>query len=149
MRSPLRSLVITAATLSLVFGSSLPVFAQEQAPPDKTGLTEAARNAGYTVNLGCEGNAGGCIPQVIGNVVNALLGIFGALFLALLIWGGAQYMLSSGNEEKVKAAKATLTNAIIGMLIVAASYAIATFVLNAVGDATSGATGGASTTPAP
>ena len=138
-----RFLVVLCATLSLAFGS---LAVAQGLDANDTGLTQAAQSGGYDVNQPCASEPGGCIPQVIGKVVSAMLGILGALFLALLIWGGAQYMLSQGNDEKVKAAKLTLTNAIIGMLVVAASYAIATFVLTAVGGAV-GSTGATDVTP--
>jgi hypothetical protein len=109
---------------------------------ENTGVKEAAKTAGYDVASvsTCSGQPGGCIPTIIGNVVSGLLGIFGALFLALIMWGGVQWMFAGGSPEKVKKARETITNAVLGMLIVAASYAIVTFVLNTVGGATSGGT---------
>src|SRR3989338_11677251 len=79
----------------------------------QTGLEESAKSAGYDVNVvaGCKTEPGGCIPQIIGNVINALLGIFGAIFLALIMWGGVQFMFAQGDAPKVKAAKETLQNA--------------------------------------
>jgi hypothetical protein len=102
---------------------------------DETGLPETADKAGYTTNLACLDEEGGCIPAFIGTFVNALLGIFGALFLALIMWGGVQYMFAQGDTEKVKKAQATLKNAILGMIIVAASYAIASYVLDVLTEA--------------
>jgi hypothetical protein len=104
------------------------------------GLSEAGGSAGYTVGQSCEDQEGGCIPQLVGQLISALLGLFGALFLVLIIWGGVQYMTSGGDPGKVKHAKETLVNAIVGMLIVALSYAIARYVIIAV----SGAVGGGS-----
>ncbi len=109
-----------------------------------TGLEETGTKAGFSTGLACMQNkeAGGCIPVFIGALVNALLGIFGALFLVLIMWGGIQYMLAQGDENKVKAAKATLKNAILGLVIVVASYAIADFVLDTLSGATEGGAGG-------
>ncbi len=112
---------------------------------EDTGLNAAAGAAQYNSNQPCTSQPGGCIPQIIGQVVNALLAAVGALFLVLIIWGGAQYMLSQGDDKKVKEAKQTIQNAIIGMFVVAASYAIASFVLQTVGGVTNG--GGTSQTP--
>ena len=139
----------TAVTLGVILTFVTPLasgwtnFAHAQGFTSKnTGLEEAAGTAGYDINAStaCRTQPGGCIPQIIGNVISALLGIFGALFLALIMWGGVQYMLAQGDISKVKAATQTLQNAILGMLIVAASYAIVTFVLQTIGAATSGTT---------
>jgi hypothetical protein len=121
--------------------------------PEQTGLPLAAQTAGYDVNQPCAAPgaaaAGGCIPQVIGQIVNAMLGILGALFLVLIMYGGAQYMLAGGDSKKVESAKQTITNAILGMLVVAASYAIATFVVNTVSGVTGGSQGASQVTPSP
>lgn len=114
---------------------------------DDTGLTEAGKAAQYNVNQPCTSQPGGCIPIIIGQVVNALLGAVGALFLVLIIWGGAQYMLAGGDDKKVKEAKQTIQNAIIGMFVVAASYAIASFVLQTVSGVTSPGSPSPSGTP--
>ena len=136
----------TAVTLGVIlaFAPVATNFAHAQGFTSKsTGLEEAAGTAGYDVNASaaCRTQPGGCIPQIIGNVISALLGIFGALFLALIMWGGVQYMLAQGDMTKVKTATQTLQNAILGMLIVAASYAIVTFVLQTIGSATTGTSG--------
>lgn len=111
---------------------------------NETGLQETADKAGFTTNLDCLDEEGGCIPAFIGTFVNALLGIFGALFLALIMWGGIQYMFAQGDKTKIEKAQATLKNAILGMVIVAASYAIASYVLDALTEAVeTGGTAGA------
>jgi hypothetical protein len=103
---------------------------------DETGLTNTAGAAGYATEVPCRDQPGGCIPAFIGTLVNALLGLFGSLFLVLIMWGGVQYMFAGGDEGKVKKARQTLQNAILGMLIVIASYAIASFVLDTLAGAT-------------
>jgi hypothetical protein len=118
------------ATALFLSGGVSPAFAQFTSK--NTGLDESAQKAGYNVGLACQAQPGGCIPVIVGNTVNVLLGAFGSLFLALIIWGGFQYMTAQGDEPKVKKAQETIKNAIIGMVIVTASYAIATFVLRAV-----------------
>lgn len=105
---------------------------------ENTGLTNAAQSGGYTVNQDCTTQEGGCIPQIVGRLVSALLGLFGALFLVLIIYGGVQYMLAGGDEKKVQGARQTILNAIIGMVVVALSYAIAYYVINLVSGATLG-----------
>lgn len=136
-----------AAVLVCLLFACLPLFAPvalaQGFTPEATGLQEAGKTAGYDVAAvaGCKQLPGGCPAFIAGNVINALLGIFGALFLALIMWGGVQFMFSQGDPGQVKKARQTLTNAFLGMLVVAASYAIANFVLNAIATATTGGGG--------
>lgn len=117
---------------------------------EDTGLNVAGKSAGYETNQDClnDQTGGGCVPRLIGQVVNGLLGIFGALFLVLIMYGGFQYMTAGGDTGKVKAATQTIRNAILGMVVVASSYAISSFVLDSLGGATTGVenTGGVAPT---
>jgi hypothetical protein len=105
-----------------------------------TGVTETANKAGYQTNLACASQPGGCIPAFAGTIINALAGLFGAFFFALILFGGFQYMTAGGDKTKTEKARTTIVNAIIGMIIVASSYAIASYVLSAMGTVTTGAT---------
>lgn len=131
----------------LVLTCSVGPFAvAQQFSSDNTGLKEAAQAAKYNTALSCRTQPGGCIPVFIGNAVSAMLGIFGAVFLVLIIWGGVQFMIAGGDVAKVKDAVNTMRNAVLGMLIVAASYAIASFVVKTLASTTQSA-GGAYTAP--
>lgn len=125
---------LTLAGAILVSSSAL---AQGFTPKD-TGVTEAAGKAGYQTDLACSETPGGCIPAYAGAVINALAGLFGAFFFGLMLYGGFLYMTAGGESAKTQKARQTIANAIIGVLIVASSYAIATFVLNALGTVTTG-----------
>lgn len=81
---------------------------------------------------GIQGIAKGTIPEYVGGIINAVVGILGVVLVALIIYGGVLYMTSAGNEERTKTAKHVLTYAIVGIVIVFASYVIAKFVLTAV-----------------
>lgn len=139
--------VCAMLVLAVTLTAGVDVFAQGYGA-EKTGLTEAAKAAKYNVNQTCIRDAGGCLPQLMGDVVNALLGIFGALFLVLILYGGGQYMLAGGSPDKVKAATTTIRNAIVGMVIVASSWAITSFVLDTLSTATT-PTEGATQTDVP
>jgi hypothetical protein len=122
-----RFLVIS--TSLLVLGCSfIPVYAQGL-DANKTGLNDAAKSAGYNTGLSCVNKPGGCIAAFAGAAINALVALFGAVFLGLIVYGGFRYLLSQGDKDAVKKARETIVNAIIGLLIVSISYAIADFVL--------------------
>lgn len=80
--------------------------------------------------------------KVVGTVIKSGLGIMGVLLIIYLVYGGMMWMTAEGDSGKVDKAKAILRNAIIGLIIVMASYAIAAFVVDAITGATGA--GGAS-----
>jgi hypothetical protein len=62
-----------------------------------------------------------------------ILGIIGSLALAFFIYGGIMFMISGGSSEKVTKAKQILIGAVIGLIIVFASYMIINFIFQAMG----------------
>ncbi len=62
------------------------------------------------------------VPVIIGTIIKSALGIVGALTLLMLVWGGFQWLTSAGNPEKVKSGMQTMLWAIIGVILVFASY---------------------------
>ncbi len=69
---------------------------------------------------------------IIGNTINIFLGLFGMLFLSLMIYGGYRWMNARGNESELDSAKAIIRSAIIGFVIVMTAYAVSTFVAGAL-----------------
>jgi len=114
--------------LLLIFGGLLAVryvFAQD------FGTNEVSSGLGGSL-------AQGDPRAIVGRIINIALGFLGAIALGLIIYAGFLWMTSEGNEEKVLKAKKTLTSAAIGLAIVLASWAIATFVINQLSGATNG-----------
>ncbi len=63
-------------------------------------------------------------------IVRLLLGFLGIVAILLMLYGGFLWFTSAGNEEKVSQAKKVISAAIIGLVIIFISYAIAQFVIN-------------------
>ncbi len=101
------------------------------------GLEQTAEESGLDTT------ARGSLADIVGNVIGAGLTLIGVLFFILMIYAGISWMLARGNEEISKKALSTVTAAIIGLILVIASYAITRFVFQSVGTATQ------PTTPAP
>lgn len=80
---------------------------------------------------------GNSVPDLIGNVIGTALSLISVIFFVLMIYGGLRWMISRGNEDQSKKALDTIIAAIIGIIIVLASYAITTFVFNSVKPANS------------
>jgi len=69
---------------------------------------------------------------MVAKIITAILGIVGALFVILFIYGGFIWLTSAGSDEKIGKAKKILSYAVIGVVIVAAAYTISTFIANAI-----------------
>jgi len=70
--------------------------------------------------------------NVIAMLIKGALTFLGIIFLGVIIYGGFLYMTASGEETKLNKAKNTIITAVIGMIIVMSSYAIATFVISKI-----------------
>ncbi|MBN1326019.1 hypothetical protein JW977_03525 [Candidatus Falkowbacteria bacterium] len=70
--------------------------------------------------------------EVVAMVINLFLGLVGAMFVVLIIYGGFLYMTAAGTTEKVQKAKKIIIYAVIGLLIVAAAYSITYFISSAI-----------------
>jgi hypothetical protein len=72
----------------------------------------------------------------IGRLINVALGFLGIIAVIIILFGGFKWMTAGGNDEKVGEAKRLIIAGIIGLAIILASYAITTFVLQSLIDAT-------------
>lgn len=64
------------------------------------------------------------IPRIISGAISLLLTVVALVFFFILIFGGVRWIMSSGDEKAVATARAQITNALIGLAIVFAAYAI-------------------------
>ncbi|MEI7741343.1 MAG: Ig-like domain-containing protein [bacterium] len=119
-----------------VFLFALPANAQINA-----GLTQF----GAQTALG-DGGTGGLIG-IVSNIINIALGFIGVLVLVYMLYGGFLWMTSGGEDKKVTKAKQTIVNALIGLVIVLASWGITTFIIGMLVGATGGGGGGGGSTP--
>jgi hypothetical protein len=75
---------------------------------------------------------------IVGRIINITLSFLGLVVLVLMIYAGFLWMSSGGEEEKVRRAKSILKNAVIGLVIILASWAITTFIISRLWGATTG-----------
>jgi hypothetical protein len=64
------------------------------------------------------------------NVINWILGFLVLIAVIIILIGGFKWMTAGGNEEQVGGARKTIIAGVIGLIIVLAAYAIASFVIN-------------------
>ncbi len=68
-------------------------------------------------------------PQMfVVNIINIVLGAVGVVFTSLIFYGGIMFLTAQGEEEKAKKGAGIVKAAVIGLLIVLASYAVELFI---------------------
>jgi len=77
-------------------------------------------------------SSGNSPQKVIGNAIQFLLLIAGALAVVYLIYGGVLYITAGGDAEKATKGRTAIINSIIGIVIIALAYVIVTWVGNAI-----------------
>lgn len=81
------------------------------------------------------------LPELIGNLIRTFIGLLGIIFLVLMLYAGYLWLTAQGDDDKVKHSKELLKNAVIGLIIITAAYAITAFVINAVAKSAAPVTG--------
>ena len=81
---------------------------------------------------GTAGLADADLPTVLGRILGIALGLLGVVFLVLMLYAGFLWMTAGGNDEKVGKAKKLITQAIIGLILTVAAYAISGWVVDNV-----------------
>lgn len=76
------------------------------------------------------------LPTLVGNIINGFLMVLGILLTLIIIRGGYMYMTAGGNTDQVDKAKKWIVNGVIGLVLILLAFAISTFVLNNLVQAT-------------
>lgn len=66
--------------------------------------------------------------DAIALTINWILTLLGIFFLVLMIYGGFTWMLAQGNESNIDKAKDIIKAAVIGLVIILASYGVSAFI---------------------
>ncbi len=76
------------------------------------------------------------LTEMIGQIINIALGFLGIVLLFYLLYAGFLWMTAGGDDAKVKKARGMINNAVVGLIIIVAAFAISTFVLGSLFNAT-------------
>lgn len=68
------------------------------------------------------------IYTIIGNIIQIVLSVAGALAVIFIIIGGIIYATSAGDSGRIKRGKETITQAITGLVIILGAYAAIVFI---------------------
>lgn len=75
-----------------------------------------------------EGQSG--IEKTVETIFDTIITIAQIAFVVLFLVGGIMYLTSAGNEDSTGKARKLMIDAVIGMVIVLASWAVGTWILN-------------------
>jgi hypothetical protein len=110
---------IALASASALSGLFVPVKMAMAAIDD----IEVNPGTGYATDFG----------KMFSSILNVVMLIAAILVFAYLIFGGIQWITSGGDKSKAEEARNKITAAIIGLIIVAASYAVINLVVQFLG----------------
>ncbi len=129
-----KKIIFICLFLFLIFGGLGATYGQGLVPSDRRG--DCPDN--YSGNCG-DYQLNDFVALAI-NIAKWILGIVGSLCLLMIIYGGFMMIISGenvvsegGKSTKINKGKKTITAALIGLIIVFASYLIIKFVLAAFG----------------
>ncbi len=121
MKKIITLIYLFAIASSVFFVSPLRVLAQADTSyglNDTVNKVDAFRGQTFDTNF---------LQTKTGQIIGLVLSFVGAIFLILMIYAGILWMTAQGNDQQVSKAKSLMIDAVVGMIIVFAAYALTTF----------------------
>lgn len=69
------------------------------------------------------------LTDLITSIIGIVMSFLGVIAVLIMLWGGFIWMTAGGEQDKVDKAKKLIISGIIGLVIIFAAYAIASFVI--------------------
>ncbi|CAN5297537.1 hypothetical protein BH10PAT2_BH10PAT2_0130 [soil metagenome] len=120
--------VATAVTSALLLGAT-PVFALDANIPVAADGATSITLAPSSTTTGFFATPNDLVQKLLSIIM--VIGII--LVFAYLVLGGIEYITSGGEKGKTESARNKITSAVIGLIILASSYAILSIVLKFIG----------------
>lgn len=89
--------------------------------------------SGLNVTIQSTKGFAGDFGNVISTILTIVMAIAALIVFFFLIMGGIEWITSGGDKSKTENARNKITAAVIGLIILAASYAVLTIVLKVLG----------------
>jgi hypothetical protein len=126
----MKKLIASIQTLAVIGGTALlvPSVALAQAANPFQNAQSLSQNVGQQAGVGNQQD----LPVIVGRVINILLGFIGIILLLLILYAGFLWMTAQGDDGRVKKARAIISNAVVGLIILVAAFAISNFVLGSL-----------------
>lgn len=110
----LKRLSALIATAGYLFSSTVALAAGKQV--DSINLSDTQKGHGIIANTG--------LNTLLGNSLTVVFAVAAILVLAMLIWGGVEWVLSGGDKEKVGNARKRIISSLLGLVVIALAYVI-------------------------
>lgn len=120
MKKVRTALISAGTTLSALFATATTVLAQRNVDLSDTSVDPGR---GFATDIG----------TLINAILSFVMVLAALLVFFYLIWGGIEWITSGGDKGQTEKARNKITAAVIGLIILAASYAILTLVLRFLG----------------
>lgn len=101
--------------------------------PIPGGGSTTAKSGPVEVDLKDKGYVGGGLSSVISGVVNLVFMIATLTAFGFLIFGGVEWITSGGDSGKIQSARGKIMQAVIGLVVLASTWAIMNFVVGLLG----------------
>lgn len=128
MKSSLKKIFIIFSFLLVFFSMQSVVYGQTSLLPEASGNSCKEGDATY-----CGNYVMNDFLKLAINISQIILGLVGSLSLLAFVIGGVMFMISGGSSDKVEKAKRILIAAVVGLVIVFASWIIIRFVILSLG----------------
>lgn len=76
------------------------------------------------------------VRETIAQIIKVAMGLLGIVAVVIILIGGFTWMTAGGNEDKVAEAKKWIFSGVIGLAIILSAYALTSFVINQLVNAT-------------
>ncbi|PIT90760.1 MAG: hypothetical protein COU22_00405 [Candidatus Komeilibacteria bacterium CG10_big_fil_rev_8_21_14_0_10_41_13] len=76
------------------------------------------------------------VRAMVSTIINVLLGFLGIIAVVIILLGGFKWMTAGGNDEKTGEARKLIGAGVVGLIIILAAYAIASFVIDQIAAST-------------
>ncbi|MBN2854298.1 hypothetical protein JXK06_02055 [Patescibacteria group bacterium] len=122
----MKKLLKNLAAFAIIAAFLVPVFAMPALAQTEDVFGTDPISVGLDNSLGDEQDP----REVIGRFIKLALGFLGLIAVGIILVGGFKWMTSGGSEEKTGEAKKLLGAGVIGLIIVLASWGLATWLIN-------------------
>lgn len=122
-KNKLHSNFISLFILSLLFFISTPKITLAWDFMIDSGLKRSASQAGYEVGANAE-----TVDSTVSLIISIALGLVAVIFFGLILYHGIKWMISFGNEDKIRKAKDSLENSLVGLAITLGAYVITHYI---------------------
>jgi hypothetical protein len=133
----MKKFLVSLSTCFILVGLSVPTITFATEPPLEEGaiidtqLSQTQEERGF---VPCSGtNCSACdLVKLANTIIKWLIGILFIIFAILVAVAGARLVTSGGNQSAKEAAKSSLTNAIIGIIIILAAWLLVDTIMRAL-----------------